>query len=116
MNTDKNINIIYKSELIERGLGDFEGESCITEEDDIYNYHMNKTIRNIESVVDLCNRINDLIDEIKNKYKGKNILLVTHSGTARAIERYFYGIDENGDLPPENLKNCEIREYEIMEK
>lgn len=116
LNTDKNINIIYKSELIERGLGDFEGESCITEEDDIYNYHMNKTIRNIEPVVDLCNRVNDLIDEIKNKYKGKNILLVTHSGTARAIERYFYGIDENGDLPPENLKNCEIREYEIMEK
>jgi len=116
LNTDKNINIIYKSELIERGLGDFEGKSCITEEDDIYNYHMNKTIRNIEPVVDLCNRVNELIDEIKNKYKGKNILLVTHSGTARAIERYFYGIDENGDLPPENLKNCEIREYEIMEK
>lgn len=116
LNTDKNINIIYKSELIERGLGDFEGESCITEEDDIYNYHMNKTIRNIEPVVDLCNRVNELIDEIKNKYKGKNILLVTHSGTARAIERYFYGIDENGNLPPENLKNCEIREYEIMEK
>ena len=116
LNTDKNINIIYKSELIERGLGDFEGESCITEEDDIYNYHMNKTIRNIEPVVDLCNRVNDLIDEIKNKYKGKNILLVTHSGTARAIERYIYGIDEKGDLPPENLKNCEIREYEIMEK
>ena len=116
LNTDKNINIIYKSELIERGLGDFEGESCITEEDDIYNYHMNKTIRNIEPVVDLCNRVNELIDEIKNKYKGKNILLVTHSGTARAIERYFYGIDENGDLQPENLKNCEIREYEIMEK
>lgn len=116
LNTDKNINIIYKSELIERGLGDFEGESCITEEDDIYNYHMNKTIRNIEPVVDLCNRVNELIDEIKNKYKGKNILLVTHSGTARAIERYLYGIDENGDLPPENLKNCEIREYEIMEK
>ena len=48
--------------LIGVGLGDFEGESCITEEDDIYNYHMNKTIRNIEPVVDLCNRINDLID------------------------------------------------------
>ena len=36
LNTDKNINIVYKSELIERGLGDFEGESCITEEDNIY--------------------------------------------------------------------------------
>ena len=52
LNEDKNINIIYKKELTERGLGNFEGESCITEENDIYNYNMNKTIRNIEPVVD----------------------------------------------------------------
>lgn len=29
---------------------------------------------------------------------------------------YFYEIVEKGELPPENLKNCEIREYKIMEK
>ena len=67
----------------------------------------------IEPVVDLCNRINKLLTEIQNSYKNNTILLVTHSGTARAIEAYFYGIEENGELPPENLKNCEIREYEF---
>lgn len=29
---------------------------------------------------------------------------------------YFYEIVEKGELPPENFENCEIREYEIMEK
>lgn len=113
INKDKNIEIVYRNELIERGLGEFEGKDTMVEEEDIYNYYENKKIKNIESVVDLCNRVDKLINEIKSKYNDKNILLVTHSGTARAIERYFYGLDEKGNLPPENLKNCEIREYSI---
>lgn len=67
--------------------------------------------KNIEPVVSLCDRVFRLLDYIKENLNNKKILLVTHSGTARAIEAYFYGINENGDLPPENLKNCEIREY-----
>ena len=32
INQDKNLNIIYKKELIERDLGDFEGKDCDIEE------------------------------------------------------------------------------------
>ncbi len=113
INQDKNLHIIYKKELIERDLGEFEGKDCETEEGDIYNYYKNESKMKIEPVVELCNRINKLLEDIKNNYKNNIILLVTHSGTARAIEAYFYGIDEYGELPPENLKNCEIREYEF---
>lgn len=95
INQDKKIKIIYRSELIERGLGDFEGEDCETEEDEIYNYYKNDTRMNIEPVVDLCNRVNKLINEIKSDYHTNTILLVTHSGTARAIEAYFCGIDSD---------------------
>ena len=35
INQDKNLNIIYKKELIERDLGDFEGKDCHIEEGDI---------------------------------------------------------------------------------
>ena len=35
INQDKNLNIIYKKELIERDLGDFEGKDCDIEEGDI---------------------------------------------------------------------------------
>lgn len=57
----------------------------------------------------------ELIERDLGKFEEKDceILLITHSGTARAIEAYFYGIDKDGELPPENLKNCEIREYEF---
>ena len=113
INQDKNLDIIYKKELIERDLGEFEGKNCDIEEGDIYNYYKNESKMKIEPVVDLCNRINELLTEIQNSYKNNTILLVTHSGTARAIEAYFYGIEKNGELPPENLKNCEIREYEF---
>lgn len=93
INQDKKLEIIYREELIERGLGDLEGKDCETEEEDIYNYYINDTKMNVEPVVELCNRINRLFNEIKTKYSTNTIMLVTHSGTARAIEGYFYGID-----------------------
>ena len=52
------------------------------------------------------------MDEIPEKYKDKNILLVTHGGTCRAINAYFNGIGENGHVQSAKIKNCEIREYE----
>jgi len=93
INQDKKLEIIYREELIERGLGDFEGKDCETEEDEIYNYYKNDSKMNVEPVVELCNRINKLLNEIKTNYSTNTIILVTHSGTARAIEGYFYGID-----------------------
>ena len=111
INQDKNTKIVYDDALIERFLGDYEGLCTEIEEDLIYNYNLNLKENNIEPVVKLCERVFQLLNYIKENYKSEKILLVTHSGTARAIEAYFYGIGEDGDLPPENLKNCEIREY-----
>ena len=51
--------------------------------------------------------------EEKEKYKDKNILLVTHGGTCRAINAYFNGIGENGHVQSAHIKNCEIREFEF---
>ena len=111
INNDKKIEILYSDALIERGLGDYEGLSTEIEEDLIYNYNLNLHDKNIEPVVDLCVRISKLLDYIKMNLYNKKVLLVTHSGTARAIEAYFYGINKDGELPAENLKNCEFREY-----
>lgn len=111
INQDKNIEIIYNNALIERGLGDFEGLNSEIEKEEIYNYNLNLKYKNIEPVVDFCDRVYRLLDYIKENLSDKKILLLTHSGTARAIETYFYGIGGDGQLPPEDLRNCEIREY-----
>lgn len=113
INKDKKVKIIYKEEIMERGMGDYEGMNSGVEGNDIYNCKKNITDMNIEPVDKLCQRIDKLFDEIKEKYSKNKILLVTHSGTARAIEGYFYGVDEEDYLPPEDLQNCEIREYEL---
>ena len=60
----------------------------------------------------ICERVWDLLDEIKEKYKDKNVLLVTHGGTCRAINAYFNGIDEDGYVQSVKINNCEIKEYE----
>ena len=50
---------------------------------------------------------------LQEKYKDKNVLLVTHGGTCRAINAYFNGIGENGHVQSAHIKNCEIREFEF---
>lgn len=111
INQNKNVEILYNNLLIERGLGDYEGLCALAEDDLLYNYHLNIRDKNVEPVVELYDRISKLLNYIKDNLNDKKILLVTHSGTARAIEAYFYGIGKDGELPPENLKNCEFREY-----
>ncbi len=46
------------------------------------------------NVLDIYN--GSLLDEIKEKYKNKNILLVTHGGVARAIHFYFNELPKDG--------------------
>jgi len=111
INRDKNIQIIYDDALMERGLGNFEGTQSDYDSDEIYNLKMNLEINDIEPAKQFYDRVSKLLNCIKQNLKDKKILLITHSGTARAIETYFYGIDESGNMPPETLKNCEIREY-----
>lgn len=40
-----------------------------------------------------------LIVKMKMIYRKQGKLLVTHGGTAKVINSYFEGIDENGILP-----------------
>lgn len=111
LNREKNIEIIYDDRLRERYFGDYEGTPANFNEDPIYNLKTNIKENNIETAQEIYNRVSGLLDEIKEKYKDKKVLLVTHGGTTRAIEAYFNGLN-NDIMPPETIKNCEIREYE----
>ncbi len=96
---------------MERGLGDFEGIDTEVDEEKLYNYKLNLKVRNIEPISEVCSRVYKLLDYIKQNMNNKRVLLITHGGTSRVISSYFYGIEEDGSLPPENLKNCEFRKF-----
>ena len=67
----------------------------------------------METIPDLFKRIKEFLDEIKEKYKDKNILLVTHGGVARGIYFYFNDIPKDGNLEKFGSSNCGIKEYEL---
>ena len=108
-----------KEALEERCFGEFEGKTREEIQDENWyseildNYKLNKQYKGVETIQDLCNRVWNLIDELKENYTDKNILLVTHGGVTRAISGYFDGANENGILEDLKLQNCGIKMYEI---
>jgi len=110
-----NIGVIYDDRLMERD----NGKLTLTKKDEYfdkeyYNYYSTKRIEGLETLPELFNRVHSFIDEIKIKYKSKNVLLVTHGAVARAIQFYFEEIPKDGMLlNVSGQKNCEIKEYEV---
>lgn len=117
INEDKKVPIICEEKIVERNFGDLEGlkfeEKDVFQKNNFWDYKTNLQYANVESIVDCCNKVWGFLDEIKEKYQDKNVLLVTHGGTAKVINSYFKGICEDGSLPKAGFQNCEIREYEL---
>lgn len=64
-----------------------------------------------ESMLRLCQRIYNLIDDIKQE-PDKVYLLVAHNGISRAVESYFTDMS-NAEYAAFGIKNCEIRRYDF---
>ena len=82
----------------------------IREEIDFNN--PNEKRYHIESITDFRNRIEDFFNEIDKKYKGKNVLVVTHAGVSIYARCHYEGEPQNHDYSSYKLDNCEILEYE----
>lgn len=125
INENFDIEIIEDSRLMERNFGFFEGiaknerkklKAINPEINDIWDYNKNISMKNIETMKDFCNRISESLDEIINKYKDKNILIVTHGGVSTVIKCYFlkYPLQYINDREKvKGLKNCEVVEFII---
>lgn len=119
INEELNCDIIFDKSLEERSYGSFEGKirklvnDQIINSDELNNYKINLKYEGIEPIYDLCNRVWTLLDNIKRKYNDKNILLVSHGGTIRAINGYFEGMNNEGIIENPNLSNCQIISYEM---
>ena len=112
-----NINdvpVIFDNRIEERDCGIYTGkelgEFYYT---DYWNYYSKIKVEGLESIQDLFKRIKNFLDEIKEKYKDKNILLVTHGGVARAIYFYFNELPKDGMIQEFGSSNCGIAEYEM---
>lgn len=109
----KDRKIITDDRLAERHHGNLEGKSLnITDRDNHWNYYSDIRFGTEESIIDLCNRVKEFLDELKTK-DYKSVLIVSHSGVSKAFYVYFNGVPKDGKLLKLGLKNTEIKEYEL---
>ena len=112
------IPIIYDERIIERDFGEFEGLKVFDSKFNIkefWDYEKNINYLKAENVQDFYNRIFDFLGDIIQKYKDKNVLLVSHAAVSAVTNCYFT------EIPKQNvellfdmvLDNCEYRKYII---
>lgn len=89
--------VIYDDRLVDRCFGELTLRPV--------NDEICDSVKSVETQTQVDERVKDFLDEIRNVYNGKNILLVTHGAVTLAISKYFNKRIVKGQ------KNCEIREY-----
>ena len=112
VNEGRNIPIICDERIIERDFGEFEGNKPqVYIEKGFWDYERNVKYKKAESIKPFFNRIYNFLDDMEEKKKNKNILIVTHGAASIAIEVYYKGIPEDNNLVKLALKHGQIKEY-----
>ena len=84
--------VIYDERLMERDAGVLTSKKeNLIDYDLWYQINAEPIIGVTESFDDVINRVKSLLKELKNKYKDKTILFVTHSGVISALEVCLFG-------------------------
>lgn len=114
INERKDVPIVIDERIRERKLGELEGHVVTEEiENNIWDYELNYDIPGGERIKDFEKRILEFIQEIKQKYSDKTILVVAHGGVAKLLIANLWGMPESKNLVEISVKNCEVLEFEI---
>ena len=111
---DSKLPINTDDRIKERDWGMNEGALIDTiDRWDCWDVILNTKVQNIECIQDFMYRVSNFIEDIKVRYKDKNVLIVTHSAVSRVIHYLLGTIPEDGNLSRINIPNLRIIEYKI---
>lgn len=109
INKTRNLKLNIENRLIERGFGNYEGQSKV-EFRKYWNFESNMSDNGVEPIKELFERVYVLLKELNEKYtKNETVLLVTHNGVNLAVSSILNGMKEN--IFEYNLKPCEYRVF-----
>lgn len=103
--------IAVDDRLMERDFGAYEG--VLVSDIDINNLRRwtdNAPTEGGESIRDVAKRVFEYLDEIGEKYRDENVLIVTHGHVLRAVYWYYNGLPQGGG-EAENvieIENCVV--------
>lgn len=112
INEEKKLPIIIDDRISKRDFGEFEGKSSTDFNfDKFWSYKQNEIYSKAENIRDFFDRVYDFLDDIREKYKDKRILIVSHGGISIPVKCYFKGIPDIDNLLQLCIDNCEIVEF-----
>lgn len=106
------LDILVDERLIEQDYGIYEGISRFDEGFLANKRHFAFRYPGGESMMDVAHRVYGLLEEVREKYAGKNVLLVCHGGVCRVIRTYFEDMT-NDEYFHYSEENAAVREYEL---
>ncbi|MCI7701976.1 MAG: histidine phosphatase family protein [Tenericutes bacterium] len=110
------VEMIPDKRLIERDMGDIEGNSReLYAVDKFWDYNLNSGDQNIEKIQDIFERCRDFLDYVIKKHPGKDILIVSHGAPVRAMHHILRKSNLTGNLRDINIKNCYCETIEFDE-
>ena len=108
----KNLNVIYDDRLKERDYGEITGQPASICK--FRRWNANDEIPyKMETIPEIFDRVANFYDDLKRDYKGKNILIVAHSGVGRMTHFYFNGKPQDNDYSNFEIGNAKVMEIEI---
>lgn len=106
------VKIIYDDLIKERGFGDYEGKKIIFDlVAQQWDYKLNDSSHNIESIKDCLERANKFLNKIKKQFPNKTILIISHGSFMKALHFNLVGYSEDTDFLSFNPKNTTLYEY-----
>lgn len=105
--------IIYDDMIVERRFGNYEGKPINFDLIETkWNYKLNDSSNNIESLKDCLARADEFLKRIKKEYPNKTILIVSHGSFIKTLHFNLVGYDENTDFLSFNPKNTTLYTYD----
>lgn len=98
--------------LKEQNFGKYESTPRNGEEFKEAKTHFIDNFGSGETMLHLCQRVYNLLDDIRKESDSRTYLLVAHNGISRVVESYFRNMS-NEEYAGFGIQNCEIRKYEF---
>lgn len=92
------LGLTYETDarLLEQDYGIYEGGHRFAPEYLACKRNFFYSFETGESTAQLAHRVFGLVDELKEKYPDKSVLLVCHGGVCRMVHMYFHYLDNEG--------------------
>ncbi len=107
-----NIPMRAEPRLIEQNFGKYESTPRDGEEFRMAKEHFLDRYDGGESMMQLGQRIYNLLDDIRSDPQRKTYLLVAHNGIARVVKSYFVSMT-NSEYAGFGIKNCDVLSFEL---